>query len=331
MRRDNMKYIDLHCDTLMKLVLSDENIDLASNDKTSVDFKRLKEGNAMAQFFAIFLPDEETYGYYKKEPVPDDEYILKAVNILKESVGRNSDIIEMAFNADDIERNQKNNKMSAILTIEDGRSIDGKLEKIKKYYDMGIRLITLTWNYENSLGFPNSNDPEMMNKGLKPFGREAVEYMNELGILVDVSHLSDGGFYDVANISKKPFIASHSNARGISPHRRNLTDDMIRIIGEKGGVIGLNFCASFLNENAQGPNSTIEMMIKHLNYIRNVGGEDVLALGTDLDGIEGNLEIDSCNKMPLLFDVLEKAGWSSKLIEKFAYENSLRVIKETMK
>jgi membrane dipeptidase len=326
-----MKYIDLHCDTLMKLVLSDENIDLASNDKTSVDFKRLKEGNAMAQFFAIFLPDEETYGYYKKEPVPDDEYILKAVNILKESVGRNSDIIEMAFNADDIERNQKNNKMSAILTIEDGRSIDGKLEKIKKYYDMGIRLITLTWNYENSLGFPNSNDPEMMNKGLKPFGREAVEYMNELGILVDVSHLSDGGFYDVANISKKPFIASHSNARGISPHRRNLTDDMIRIIGEKGGVIGLNFCASFLNENAQGPNSTIEMMIKHLNYIRNVGGEDVLALGTDLDGIEGNLEIDSCNKMPLLFDVLEKAGWSSKLIEKFAYENSLRVIKETMK
>lgn len=331
MRRDNMKYIDLHCDTLMKLVLSDENIDLASNDKTSVDFKRLKEGNAMAQFFAIFLPDEETYGYYKKEPVPDDEYILKAVNILKESVGRNSDIIEMAFNADDIERNQKNNKMSAILTIEDGRSIDGKLEKIKKYYDMGIRLITLTWNYENSLGFPNSNDPEMMNKGLKPFGREAVEYMNELGILVDVSHLSDGGFYDVANISKKPFIASHSNARGISPHRRNLTDDMIRIIGEKGGVIGLNFCASFLNENAQGPKSTIEMMIKHLNYIRNVGGEDVLALGTDLDGIEGNLEIDSCNKMPLLFDVLEKAGWSSKLIEKFAYENSLRVIKETMK
>lgn len=326
-----MKYIDLHCDTLMKLVLSDENIDLASNDKTSVDFKRLKEGNAMAQFFAIFLPDEETYEYYKKEPVPDDEYILKAVNILKESVGRNSDIIEMAFNADDIERNQKNNKMSAILTIEDGRSIDGKLEKIKKYYDMGIRLITLTWNYENSLGFPNSNDPEMMNKGLKPFGREAVEYMNELGILVDVSHLSDGGFYDVANISKKPFIASHSNARGISPHRRNLTDDMIRIIGEKGGVIGLNFCASFLNENAQGPNSTIEMMIKHLNYIRNVGGEDVLALGTDLDGIEGNLEIDSCNKMPLLFDVLEKAGWSSKLIEKFAYENSLRVIKETMK
>lgn len=326
-----MKYIDLHCDTLMKLVLSDENIDLASNDKTSVDFKRLKEGNAMAQFFAIFLPDEETYGYYKKEPVPDDEYILKAVNILKESVGRNSDIIEMAFNADDIERNQKNNKMSAILTIEDGRSIDGKLEKIKKYYDMGIRLITLTWNYENSLGFPNSNDPEMMNKGLKPFGREAVEYMNELGILVDVSHLSDGGFYDVANISKKPFIASHSNARGISPHRRNLTDDMIRIIGEKGGVIGLNFCASFLNENVQGPNSTIEMMIKHLNYIRNVGGEDVLALGTDLDGIEGNLEIDSCNKMPLLFDVLEKAGWSSKLIEKFAYENSLRVIKETMK
>jgi len=331
MRRDKMKYIDLHCDTLMNVMLSNEKIDLASNDKTSVDFKRLKEGNAMAQFFAVFLPDMDTFKEYGIEPIPDDEYIDRAVNILKESVEKNSHIIQMAYNIDDINRNHKDNKISAILTIEDGRSIDGKLEKIKKYYDMGIRLITLTWNYENSLGFPNSNDPEIMNKGLKPFGMEAVEYMNELGIIVDVSHLSDGGFYDVASVSKKPFIASHSNARDISPHRRNLTDDMIRIIGEKGGVVGLNFCASFLNENAKGPDSTIEMMVKHLNHIRNVGGEDVLALGTDLDGIKGNLEIDSCHKMPLLFNALEKAGWSTGLIEKFAYKNSLRVIEETMK
>lgn len=326
-----MKYIDLHCDTLMKLVLSEEKIDLASNDKTSIDFKRLREGNAMAQFFAIFLPDMDTFEKYGVEPIPDDEYIDRALTVLKESVNKNSDIIEMAYNIDDINTNQKNNRMSAILTIEDGRCIDGKLENVKKYYDMGIRLITLTWNYENSLGFPNSRDPEIMNKGLKPFGKEAVEYMNELGIIVDVSHLSDGGFYDVANISKKPFIASHSNARAISPHRRNLTDDMIRIIGEKGGVIGLNFCASFLNEDAKGPNSTIEMMVRHLNYIRNVGGEDVLALGSDLDGIRGNLEIDSCHKIPLLFNALEKSGWSSGLIEKFAYGNTLRVIKETMK
>lgn len=327
----NMKYIDLHCDTLMKLVFSDEKIDLTSNEKTSIDFQRLREGNALAQFFAVFLPDKDTYKEVGKEPMPDDEYILKAVNILKDSVEKNSDIIAMAYNIEDIKKNQENNKMSAILTIENGRSIDGKLEKIKGYYDLGVRLITLTWNYENSLGYPDSKDPEIMKKGLKAFGIEAVEYMNDLGIIVDVSHLSDGGFYDVARVSKKPFIASHSNARAISPHERNLTDEMIKIISQKGGVIGLNFCASFLNEDAKGRNSTIELMIKHLNHIKNVGGEDVIALGTDLDGIGGNLEIDSCHKIPLLFNALEKEGWSIDLIEKFAYRNSSRVIEEVMK
>lgn len=326
-----MKFIDLHCDTLMKVALSKEEISLVSNEKTSVDFKKLMEGNAMAQFFAIFLPDGDTYKEAGMEPMDDDEYILKAVNILKESVKENSDIINMAYNADDIRKNQEDNKMSAILTIEDGRSIDGKLEKIKKYYDLGIRLITLTWDYENSLAYPQSKDPEIMKKGLKPFGIEAVEYMNELGIIVDVSHLSDGGFYDVARVSKKPFIASHSNVRAISPRLRNLTDEMIKIIGEKGGIIGLNFCAPFLNEDGKGQNSTIELMIKHLNHIKNVGGEDVLALGTDFDGIGGNLEIDGPHKMPLLFNALEKAGWSTDLIEKFAYKNSLRVIEDTMK
>ena len=196
--------------------------------------------------------------------------------------------------------------MSTILTIEDGRSINNDLAKIKEYYDLGIRLITLTWNFENCLGYPNSDDPKIMNKGLKDFGKEAVEYMNELGIIIDVSHLSDGGFYDVAEISRLPFIASHSNARALSPHRRNLTDDMIRIIGERGGVIGLK-------------------------HIKDKGGEEVLALGTDFDGIGGNLQIPSADKLPLLFEALRREGWSEDLIEKFAYKNALRVIRDVMK
>src|SRR5699024_10224559 len=214
---------------------------LKSNTIASVDFNRLKEANALAQFFAIYLPDEETFRLMGIDPIPDDEYIIKSANILKKSVEGNSDTVAMAYNADDILKNNRENKILAILTIEDGRSVDGKLEKIDTYYDLGIRLITLTWNYENSIGYPNSDDPEKMKRGLKPFGMEAVEYMNEIGIIVDVSHLSDGGFYDLAKISKKPFMASHSNARSLSPHPRNLTDDMLRILGEKGGVAGLNF------------------------------------------------------------------------------------------
>lgn len=326
-----MQYIDMHCDTIMKIIgEGKKEQSLVSNTVASVDFERLRKSNALAQFFAIYLFDEETFKWLGQDPIPDDEYINKSVKLVKDSVMENSDIIEMAYNADDILRNQENNKMSAVLTIEDGRSIDGKLDKIDMYYNLGIRLITLTWNYENSIGFPNSKDAEKMKKGLKPFGKEAIEYMNEIGIIIDVSHLSDGGFYDVANISKKPFVASHSNSRTLSPHPRNLTDEMLKLLGEEGGVAGLNFCPNFLNEDINVKDSTIELMVKHLSYMKNVGGEDVVALGSDFDGISGNLELDSSDKMPLLFDALKKSGWSNGQIEKLAYKNALRVIKDTM-
>lgn len=324
-----MKYIDLHCDTLMKIPkLKERGEDLFKNTIGSVDFRKMKDSKAMAQFFAIFLLSEDMFKKANRKPIPDDEYILKLRSFLLDEVDKNSDIINMAYNYDDLVNNYNNDKMSAFLTIEDGRSVDGKLEKIKEYYDLGIRLIGLTWNYENCFGFPNSIDPKIMNKGLKDFGKDAIEYMNELGIIIDVSHLSDGGFYDVVKISKKPFMASHSNARILSNHPRNLTDDMIRLIGEKGGVAGLNFAPGFLNKDITSRDSRIELMVKHLNHMKNIGGEDILALGSDLDGIGGNLEIDGSDKIPDLFNALRKDGWSEDLIEKFGYKNVLRLLKD---
>ena len=322
-----MNYIDFHCDTLLMLVDEAEGQSLYSNEVASVDFKRLKKSEAMAQFFAMFLMDEETINEYFGS---DDEYINKLAKMLKDEIAENSDIISMAYNAEDLLKNHESGKVSAFLTIEDGRSVDGKLEKLDKYYDLGVRLITLTWNYENCFGYPNSKDPEIMNKGLKTFGKEAIEYMNNIGMIIDVSHLSDGGFYDVAKISKKPFVASHSNARALSPHQRNMTDDMIKILAEKGGVMGLNFAPHFLNEDITLEDSKIELMVKHLNHIKNIGGEDVIALGSDFDGISGNLEIDSSDKMCLLFDALKDNGWSERLIEKLAYKNALRVINDIL-
>ncbi len=322
-----MKYIDFHCDTLLMLVDEAEGQSLYSNEVASVDFKRLKKSEAMAQFFAMFLMDEETINEYFGS---DDEYINKLAKMLKDEIAENSDIISMAYNAEDLLKNYASGKVSTFLTIEDGRSVDGKLEKLDEYYDLGVRLITLTWNYENCFGYPNSKDPEIMNKGLKNFGKEAIEYMNHIGMIIDVSHLSDGGFYDVAKISKKPFVASHSNARELSPHPRNMTDDMIKILAENGGIMGLNFAPCFLNEDITLEDSKIELMVKHLNHIKNIGGEDVIALGSDFDGISGNLEIDSSDKMYLLFDALKDSGWSERLIEKLAYKNALRVIKDTL-
>lgn len=322
-----MKYIDMHCDTVMTVPEKGNSDFLIDNPKVSVDFKRLRDSNAMAQFFAIFLMKKFILLFYRKKLRNDDEYIKHCIKLIEEAT-KKIDYMKIAHNYDDLIKNNNENKISAFLTIEDGRSADS-LEKIKKHHDMGIRLITLTWNYENCMGYPNSN-PKMRENGLKEFGISAVEYMNEIGMIVDVSHLSDGGFYDVYKVSKKPFVASHSNARELSPHTRNLTDDMIKKIAEKGGAIGLNFAPEFLDKNIKNKDSKIELIVNHLNHIKNIGGEEVIALGSDFDGISGNLEISGSEKMPLLFEALRKDGWTEDVIEKLAYKNMLRVIKDTL-
>lgn len=320
-----MKYIDLHCDTLSQAYLNGEK-DIYKLEKTSLDIFRLKNSNSMAQFFAIYLlPDDEKNG------VSDDEYILSLISIFDNTLKKHSDIVSKACSINDILENERENKISAILTIEDGRSIEGKLENIKKYFDLGVRLISLTWNNENCFGSPNSNDINVMKKGLTYFGKEAIRYMNDIGMIIDVSHLSDGGFYDVADLSKKPFVASHSNCRGITGHSRNLTDDMIKIISNKGGVIGLNFCPEFLDSRdliKDHKESKIDFMLKHIEHMVNVGGEECICLGTDFDGIHGKLEIDSVSKIPLLFEKMNAYGFKCNFIEKFSYKNAYRVIKD---
>ena len=204
------------------------------------------------------------------------------------------------------------------------------MERIDKLYQMGVRLITLTWNDDNCFGHSHAKDAGRMQLGLTPFGKEAVTYMTERGILVDVSHLSDGGFYDVAELVKGPFVASHSNCRELAPATRNLTDDMIRILAEHGGVCGLNFYPPFLNTDPVDKVSRIERMCEHVKHLVNVGGIECVGIGTDFDGIEGNLEIADCMEMEKLFDALQKTGFSEDALEKIAYKNVERVIREVM-
>lgn len=339
-------YIDFHCDTLYHMSVRDANDDLYDNKEVSVDLKRMKEAGQIAQFFAIFMDTKEKM---ESENIPfpsDEEYIEGRLFCIRENLKKYSDISALALNFFDIEKNKSDDKISVFLTLEEGRVLDNSMDNLEYYYKEGIRLITLTWNYENSLGFPNSFDPVIMNKGLKNFGKDVVERMAELGMLIDVSHLSDGGFWDVANILKTPFIASHSNARELDSHPRNLTDEMIREVSNHGGVIGLNFAPAFLNQS-QIPkaqrnwsgfgekkivvHSRIDDMIRHLKHILNVGGEDVIALGSDLDGIGGELEISSPLDFQKLFDRMAREGFNERQIEKFKYQNAKRIIKEVLK
>lgn len=324
-----MKYIDLHCDTLMPFA-ADDNFNLYEN-KNMIDLQKLQKGDCMAQFFAMFMVNPEDWKKEMKTELLDDwEYMRRLKTGLDKMLREHGDLIAFAGNAEDMDRNRAEGKISAFLTIEDGRPVDGKIENLQRVYDMGVRLISLTWNYENSIGYPNSRDPKAMKLGLKPFGKEAVERMNELGILVDVSHLSDGGFYDVAAISRKPFVASHSNCRAVCPHPRNLTDEMIRILAEKGGVAGLNFCPPFLDPSEKDAVSKVDYMVAHIRHLENKGGIESVAIGTDFDGIGGPLELSDASMMPLLFDRLRKEGYKEDKIEKIAWKNAERVIRETL-
>lgn len=323
-----MKFVDLHCDTISQCVARPgiEAVPLRRNSG-HIDIEKLQKGGALVQFFAIFIL---THGEMEKSGLNMDPYTY--FNFVYEAYQRemkaNADAIATAMNYDDIMANKAKGLMSSVLTIEDGVPVEGKIERIDEFYKKGVRLITLTWNYENSLAFPNSRDNEKMQLGLKPFGIEAVRRMNELGILVDVSHLSDGGFYDVAKYSQKPFVASHSCARALCSHPRCMTDDMLRVLGEKGGVCGINFCASFLRDKSN--DTTIEDIVTHARHIAKVAGIDALALGSDFDGIGSNLEFKDYTGMPSIADALSKHFTASE-VDKISSGNALRVIRESMK
>lgn len=327
-----MEFIDMHCDSLMVLLLTDrENADLNHAKSTMVDFERMKKGGQLAQFFAVFLPAPGMLEPFHIPEISDEEYIQTLRSYLLKNVESHSDSIQMAYNAEDILTNRSQGKMSAVLTMEDGRAAAGDLENIRRFYELGFRAISLTWNMPNCFGAPNSADPEIMRRGLTDFGKDAVAYMQELGILVDVSHLSEGGFYDVARICKKPFIATHSNSIALCPHPRNLTDDQIRALGDAGGMTGLNFGPEFLNRDIRCQDSTACLIAKHARHIADVGGVGCVGIGSDFDGIKGNLEIGDCAKVGLLEDALKHEGFSSDEIEMIFYKNVIRVMRDALR
>ena len=325
-----MKFVDMHCDTLMKLFYHDDK-EMMNTEYTSVNFERMKRGNQLAQFFAIFIPPRAEFDEKGFSNISDDEYINSLKGILDYNVDKHSDIIAHAYTYEDILTNEKNGKMSSILAIEEGRSVDGKLEKIKKYYDMGVRSLTLTWNFENCFGYPNSFDESLRAKGLKSFGKEAIQYMQELGMLVDVSHLSDGGIFDCLDILDKPFVATHSNARSKTFHPRNLTDDMIRRMGEKGCVSGINFCPAFTTNTDDETKGLAKDYARHARYMADKGGIEFVGLGTDFDGIGGDLELKYSDQMYILENALREVGFSESDMEKIFYKNVLRLLKDSIK
>lgn len=368
---------DLHCDTMHRLWFSELQGERFSFRDTpedglnlQVNITGMQNGGYILQNFALFVDMRmpvsalEGKGMSLTHQMPgaalfssdgmlpgtlfvDPWYqVVEMLRIFQEEMAANSESIQQARTWYEIEENRKAGRISAILTTEEGGILQGEISRLDQLYDAGVRMMTITWNYENCLGFPNRIPSETRDNfmeyfrfrpepgsGLSAFGKEAVQRMEELGILPDVSHLSDDGFFDVADILNGPFVASHSNARALCGCSRNLTDPMIRMIAEHGGVIGLNFCPSFLMEAEQEEKcfSSCEAIARHARHIMNTGGKEVLALGTDFDGIlKRNLEIEDSSQIHKLADYMLCHGFSTGEVEGIFYRNVLRLYRDVL-
>ena len=301
--------IDLHCDTITALYK--QNKSLLRND-LHLDVQKLVKGQYLLQCFAIFLNKGETIYDFNKYY----EYYNQQLELNKIYLGK-----ILSYN--DILKIKSDNKIGAMLTLENGDIITN-LDIIDYLYSLGIRMITLTWNYQNLISSSNKDE----NNGLTDFGKKVINKMNELGIIIDVSHLSDQGFYDVIKLSNSPIVASHSNSRYICNNKRNLTDNMILLLHENGGVMGMNYYKDFLtNQNID----TIQDIVNHIKHIKELGCIDNIALGSDFDGIETPNELSSCDKMNLLYECLIKNDFKENEIEKIFYKNIMRVFKKVLK
>lgn len=323
---------DLHCDTLYELYKkkkAGEALSLASSE-LAIDEKKLSLGNYTAQCFAAWVTQRHENPYLVCKEI---------IEIFREEL-KKSEILAPVSEYTDVIRNMENKKISAILSLEDAMPIGTDMERLREFYELGVRMIALVWNYPNPVGYPNndmskpvlegaSQIPDTV-RGLTEFGRELVSEMNRLGIIVDVSHLSDAGFYDVCEISRKPFVASHSNARSVCSHVRNMTDHMLKKLAESGGVVGINYFESFMNNDKIRGRETVNCFIEHMKHIKNIIGYDHIALGSDFDGIGKGTELETAKDMPNLIDGLLRHGVSESDIEKITYKNALRVFRESI-
>ena len=288
----NLTICDMHCDTATKIYDNNEKLSLTDIFYT--------------QFFAIFIAPE----YYNS---PQKRFFDVLNNTYNEFL-KNSDKIKFCKTLSDIEKD----KINAFLSAEGGEIITD-LKLLEILYTLGIRMLTLTWNNDNLIGGANGSS-----MGLTPFGEEVVKKMNELGIIIDLSHASEKTFFDVCKLSKKPIVLSHSNSYSICPHPRNITDAQFEEIKRINGCVVINFYPPFLNKNKT---ATIYDIVAHIEYFLSLGGENNIGIGSDFDGTDYLADgIASTKDIYKIFDILASKGVCDDILKKIAYKNIYRVM-----
>ena len=301
-----IKIADLHCDSITRAYDGGFTLDDA---RLHLSPAHIPPGCHWLQVMAIYVPDA-------LRGTAAVAYFDHAYSFYQEYLQTNPDKIAVLENLRDADNAMQANKFTGILSVEGGAVLQGDADNVDMLYDKGVRLLTLTWNSANELC-----GGVLSGGGFTPAGRAVVQRMEKRGMIVDVSHLSDEGFFELCDFAEKPFIASHSNARAVCPHPRNVTDDMFREIISRGGLVGLNFYEHFIKE---GGTAHPDDMLRHIHHLLELGGEDTLALGSDFDGADIPDYISGAEKVPYFEDVMLRSGISQFAVTKIMSANALR-------
>jgi membrane dipeptidase len=339
--------IDMHADTLLRVV--DEQYDLATpHQHGHIDLPRMRQGGVTAQFFSIWV---------HPQPYPGQQAVNRSwqlINALKSQIARHGEQLALVTTADELTAVVASGKIAAAMGIEGGHSLNGQIRLLEEFFCAGVRYMTLTWSNTNQIC--GSSGDQGRDQGLTPFGREVVQLMNRLGMMVDISHVSDRAFYEVLETTTRPAIASHSNLRRICRHPRNLTDEMLRALAAQGGVCCINFYPVFLDDNYytlqdvvhtrimealarhQDPARiyqeefgklapvTVAKVADHIEQAVEIAGVDHIGIGSDFDGIPATPQgLENVAQMPNLRAELRRRGFQETDLAKIFGLNVLRV------
>lgn len=355
---------DTHNDLLSTVVMKGMRIEDDLSGKAHSDFARFKQGGVDVQVFAIFC--DSTFG---------KDTAFKFANIEIDSLyaiaARNRDKMEIVYSTNELMRVVKRKKLAGLIGVEGGHMIEDSMDNLDSLYKRGARYLTLTWNNSTSWAtsslYESTHPDTGYHKGLNEFGRNLVKRMNELGMMIDVSHVGVQTFYDVIKYTSKPVIASHSSAYSVAPHHRNLNDDQIRAVAKNGGVIQINFNSGFIDSafykradaftalhksemdsiqkilksweigsylSQKYPDETnalrppISLIFDHIDHIVKLVGVDYVGLGSDFDGISSSpVSLTNVSEFPNITKGLAERGYSKKDIKKILGENFIRVFK----
>lgn len=308
--------IDLHCDTLTDCGREDAAWRDTLEDPAKVlSLSAIPPQTHWAQCFAVFTPDE------LRGQAAMDYFAASRANFDRQ-MEKFADRAAPCRTARDMERAWSAGKTAAFLTVENGSVLAGRMDQVEVMARAGVKAMTLTWNGENEIGSGHTTD-----HGLSPFGKAIIPELEKRRILVDVSHLNDVGFWQVLDIARRPFVATHSNARAVCPHRRNLTDDMIREIAARRCLIGLNYYVSFLSDRGE---ASPEDLRRHVEHFLELGAGDCLALGSDFDGADLPGWLNTPDKAAGLYRRFLDWGLTRAQAEGILWKNALRFFRENL-